>query len=358
MVSPNLPPFQLMLHCLEHLNPNDWSSFIHLNAATPEIRSQTLKLVESHQKSDSWLPIDDDDSRISIKDHWSGAKAIRTPQEGDRFTEQDIQLIELIGRGTANLVYLASQVRVPRNRFVIKTPTHCNHPQKQLERYADEYEVHLGARHPNVAQILSFGNLTKDRPFLSMEFVPGMKMGQYLVNPNYSIPRKLSALTEICSATADLHRRGISHGDLNPDNIIVSNPQGIPHPKLIDFGKAVSRQLTGNLAPHDVSSMEPQGENNNPPHGKQESSMTATNMYAVNQMRDVRAVSYLLYTFLAANRNEHQIATLCGERVADQLISLQESICWDVTGDHQSPLDRIAQQLKEIEPEVATGFPV
>ena len=61
-----------MLHCLEHVTPCKWADFITKNAKNSEIRDQTLTLVESHEKSDHWLPRADDESRISICDQWAG----------------------------------------------------------------------------------------------------------------------------------------------------------------------------------------------------------------------------------------------------------------------------------------------
>ena len=122
-MSIDLPSFQLMLHCLEHVTPCNWANYITKNATTPEIRDQTLTLVESHEKSDDWLPRADDETRISIRDHWEGAKAEKILSPGDLFPEHDIELNAVIGRGTANLIFKAQQIRVPSNQFAIKTPS-------------------------------------------------------------------------------------------------------------------------------------------------------------------------------------------------------------------------------------------
>jgi RNA polymerase sigma factor (TIGR02999 family) len=57
---------------------------------------------------------------------------------------------------------------------------------------------------------------------------------------------RLHLFTEVCAAIRNAHQKGIIHSDLKPSNILVSEQEGRPAPKVIDFGvaKAFAARLT------------------------------------------------------------------------------------------------------------------
>ena len=50
----------------------------------------------------------------------------------------------------------------------------------------------------------------------------------------------------VCQAVQHAHQKGIIHRDLKPSNILVTLHDGVPVPKVIDFGvaKAMGQSLT------------------------------------------------------------------------------------------------------------------
>lgn len=337
-MSIDLPSFQLMLHCLEHVTPCNWANYITKNATTPEIRDQTLTLVESHEKSDDWLPRADDETRISIRDHWEGAKAEKILSPGDLFPEHDIELNAVIGRGTANLIFKAQQIRVPSNQFAIKTPSNCNHPDKQYARFVREFNIHRKAEHPNVVRIFSYGKLKEDQPFLAMEYLDGIPFGQFLLQSEYSVETKFGTLAQACSTIADLHDRGITHGDMSPDNLVVIQDQGKSHLKLIDFGKAICRETTKHPLSH------------------------ATNKeidlpldLEKNRRRDIRAIAYLLYSFLSMQDHAMLLEGKYGRQFIDEVISLQSSIRWEGDASEISDTRTLTSEFSKLAEQMNRG---
>src|SRR5208283_4944348 len=64
---------------------------------------------------------------------------------------------------------------------------------------------------------------------------------------NLSTATRLGLFVQVCQAIQHAHQKGIIHRDIKPSNILVADHDGVPVPKIIDFGiaKATSgQQLT------------------------------------------------------------------------------------------------------------------
>ena len=333
----NTPSFQLMLHCLEHLEPNDWSEYVRTHATDAQVRDKALELIASHHQDDDWLPIEDDQSRLNIKSDLTGTTITAAAQPGDQYPQQDIELLEIIGRGTANLVFEARQIRVPSNCFIIKTPSNCKNPEKEFEKYAAEFAAHRRALHPNVAKIFSYGSLTEDKPFLAMERLQGQKLGQYLLKVDEPLENIITSLASIFLTVADLHDRGIAHGDLNPDNIMMVNHGDQIRPMIFDFGKAA-------LSP---SNMTLSSE-----HPALAGHLTSTELsdstFQTVQRRDIRAMSYMLYSCLRIHRNYDRLADEFGQEVRTAFGKLIDSIQWNGSPEERTPARKIAEDLETL----------
>ena len=63
------------------------------------------------------------------------------------------------------------------------------------------------------------------------------------------IPRqRFELFIQVCQAIQHAHQKGIIHRDIKPSNILVTIIDGVPVPKVIDFGiaKATEGRLTDN----------------------------------------------------------------------------------------------------------------
>src|SRR5262249_55299066 len=68
----------------------------------------------------------------------------------------------------------------------------------------------------------------------------------YCDRERLSVPERLELFVLVCRAVQHAHQKGIIHRDLKPSNILVTLHDGVPVPKVIDFGiaKAVGQSLT------------------------------------------------------------------------------------------------------------------
>jgi len=79
-----------------------------------------------------------------------------------------------------------------------------------------------------------------------MELVRGIKITDYCDQASLPTTDRLQLFIAVCQAVQHAHQKGIIHRDLKPSNILVTLHDGVPVPKVIDFGvaKAIQARLT------------------------------------------------------------------------------------------------------------------
>src|SRR5216117_2049290 len=100
--------------------------------------------------------------------------------------------------------------------------------------------------HPNIAKVLEAGTTEAGRAYFVMELVRGIRITDYCDQNNLSTRQRLDLFIEVCQAIQHAHQKGIIHRDIKPSNILVTLHDGVPVPKVIDFGiaKATQGELT------------------------------------------------------------------------------------------------------------------
>src|SRR5213080_3535995 len=100
--------------------------------------------------------------------------------------------------------------------------------------------------HPNIARVLDAGATETGRPYFVMELVRGIRITEYCDQNKLSTDERLKLFVQVCHAIQHAHQKGIIHRDIKPSNILVTLHDGVPVPKVIDFGiaKATEGRLT------------------------------------------------------------------------------------------------------------------
>jgi serine/threonine protein kinase len=163
---------------------------------------------------------------------------------GDRIGRY--KLLEQIGEGGCGIVYVAEQEEPVRRRVALKVVKLGMDTKQVIARFDAERQALAMMDHPNIAKVLDAGATESGRPFFVMELVRGIKITDYC-EQNHLPPReRLDLFIHVCRAIQHAHQKGIIHRDIKPSNILVASNDGLPVPKVIDFGiaKATQGRLT------------------------------------------------------------------------------------------------------------------
>ncbi len=151
------------------------------------------------------------------------------------------QLLEQIGRGGMGVVYLAKQLR-PINRQVAIKLVRTDAPVAQvIPRFESERQALAVLEHPNIARFYDAGTTSRGNPYFVMEFVEGITLTKYCDQWQLKIDDRLNLFRQVCKGVSHAHSKGIVHRDLKPSNVIVTEIDGQPVAKVIDFGLAKSQ---------------------------------------------------------------------------------------------------------------------
>lgn len=156
------------------------------------------------------------------------------------------KLLQKIGEGGMGVVYMAEQTIPVRRKVALKIIKPGADSKQVLARFAAERQALSMMEHPNIAQVFDAGETESGRPYFAMELVKGRSITQYCQEQQLSIREKLELLMTVCHAIQHAHQKGIIHRDLKPSNVLVTEYDGRPVAKVIDFGvsKAIENPLT------------------------------------------------------------------------------------------------------------------
>ena len=156
------------------------------------------------------------------------------------------KLLQKLGEGGCGVVYMAEQEQPIRRRVALKIIKLGMDTKSVIARFEAERQALALMDHPNIARVLDAGATETGRPYFVMELVYGVKITDYCDQNRVSMQERLELFIQVCNAVQHAHQKGIIHRDLKPSNIMVTMRDGVPIPKVIDFGiaKATEQRLT------------------------------------------------------------------------------------------------------------------
>jgi eukaryotic-like serine/threonine-protein kinase len=156
------------------------------------------------------------------------------------------KILQKLGEGGGGAVYMAQQEKPMRRLVALKVIKLGMDTRAVIARFDAERQALAMMDHPNIAKVLDAGATRTGRPYFVMELVRGIRITEYCDQNRLDTGRRLELFIQTCHAIQHAHQKGIIHRDIKPSNIIVTVHDGLPVPKVIDFGiaKATEAPLT------------------------------------------------------------------------------------------------------------------
>lgn len=209
----------------------------------PELRARLEVLLEAHFRAEGFL------DREPRADALSPAPDEPPPPAIEPLASLNIgryKLLEKIGEGGMGEVWMAEQEKPVLRRVALKLIKVGMDTPSVVARFEAEGQALALMAHPSIAQVFDAGATASGRPYLVMELVRGIKITEYCDQQQLPTQDRLRLFIQVCHAIQHAHQKGIIHRDVKPSNILITVNDGVPMPKVIDFGiaKAVAFKLT------------------------------------------------------------------------------------------------------------------
>ena len=156
------------------------------------------------------------------------------------------KLLEEIAEGGMGVVYMAEQREPVRRKLALKIIKPGMDTREVIARFEAERQALAMMDHLNIAKVFDAGETASGRSYFVMELVRGISLTDYCDQNELTTRERLELFVQVCHAVQHAHQKGIIHRDLKPSNVMVTLYDGVPVPKIIDFGiaKATTGQLT------------------------------------------------------------------------------------------------------------------
>ncbi|MBA4286575.1 MAG: hypothetical protein C0434_13700 [Xanthomonadaceae bacterium] len=146
------------------------------------------------------------------------------------------RLLRLLGTGGMGQVWLARRDDGAYQREVALKLPHAHLIAGALQRrFARERNFLAGLVHPNIARFYDAGLGEHGQPWLALEYVDGVPLGDYCQQHRLDRRARIGLILQVAAAVQAAHVRLIVHRDLKPANVLVTAGGQV---KLLDFGIA------------------------------------------------------------------------------------------------------------------------
>ncbi len=207
----------------------------------PKLRREVEELLRAHAADN---PLDRPPVDLARTGAYEPKDGPAAASVGDRIGP--FRLMEQIGEGGFGLVFVAEQSAPVRRKVALKVLKPGMDTREVVARFEAERQALALMDHPNIAKVLDAGATEQGRPFFAMELVRGVPITDFCDQHKLSPRERLALFVQVCHAVQHAHQKGVIHRDIKPSNILVTSHDGVPVPKVIDFGvaKAVGQSLT------------------------------------------------------------------------------------------------------------------
>jgi len=146
------------------------------------------------------------------------------------------RITEKLGEGGTGEVYKARDTRLDRTVAIKVLPAAVANDADLRSRFEREARSISALNHPNICTLYEYDS-SEGNDFLVLEYIEGETLASRLDRGALKLEEALRIAVQIADALDAAHRRGITHRDLKPGNIMLTKAGA----KLLDFGLAKFR---------------------------------------------------------------------------------------------------------------------
>src|ERR1700676_2597103 len=149
-------------------------------------------------------------------------------------SQERYEVIETIGSGATSRVDKARDNVIGRT-VALKTFVQGFGSRDLQQQFLREAQIVGGLSHPNIVALYDVGTNQDGKPYFVMEYVQGKTLDSALLSAPLPLQRLARWGGDLATALSQAHRASVVHGDVKPENILVTLDDQI---KLGDFGIA------------------------------------------------------------------------------------------------------------------------
>ena len=144
------------------------------------------------------------------------------------------RLLDRLGEGGLGEVFRARDTKVGRTVALKLLPRSFLDKPARRERFLADAGAAAALSHPNIATLFEVGE-HEGRGYLAYEFVSGETLRQQVGGRPMNPRTALEIGVQLADALGEVHARGVLHGDLRPENVVITTKGSA---KLLETGMA------------------------------------------------------------------------------------------------------------------------
>ena len=149
------------------------------------------------------------------------------------------EILGKLAEGGMGEVYRAKHLHLDEVRIIKVLKPVAGDDANPQRRFAEEARLATRVRHPNVAALYDFSRLPSGSSYMVWEFIDGETLLHRLRRVGRLAPdAAIDIASQVLAGLGEIHRMGVVHRDVSPDNILIVDRDGKRIAKLIDLGIA------------------------------------------------------------------------------------------------------------------------
>ncbi|MEE8104663.1 MAG: protein kinase, partial [Planctomycetota bacterium] len=148
------------------------------------------------------------------------------------------EILRKLGSGGMGDVYVARDTKLGREVALKVLPAELTASPEARNRFAREAKAVAALNHPGIVTLFSIEDADGVH-FMTMEVVHGKTLAELIHKGGLTLEELFDIASPLADAISAAHQRGITHRDLKPQNVMVTDEGSV---KVLDFGLAKLRE--------------------------------------------------------------------------------------------------------------------